>query len=342
MPFTIIRNDIVKMHCDAIVNAANSSLLPGGGVCGAIFRAAGYEKLNEACRQIKHCNIGDAVITPGFDLPAKYVIHTVGPIWQGGHSGESDLLKKCYYSTLELARKTGCESVAFPLISSGIYGYPKDEALRIAVDSIKNYIFNYDINVFLVLFDRDSFILGEQKLGKLQRFIDERYVSKNRIHGRSSVDIRAKAKQKYEQQCYESVVCDMAQPLIMAPNKRRLEDLIQNMDESFSRMLLRMIDEKGMDDVEVYKRANIDRKLFSKLRKDGYQPSKSTVLALAISLKLNIDETIDFLKSAGYSFSHNNKSDIIIEYFITEKIYDIFEVNEALFAFDQKLLGANT
>ena len=333
MPFSLVRNDIVNMRVDAIVNAANSSLAPGGGVCGAIFAAAGRTALDKACRAIGHCDVGSAVITPGFDLPARYVIHAVGPIWQGGSRGEAALLHSCYTRALHLARENGCESIAFPLISSGIFGYPKPQALRVAINAIEEFLLKYEMQVYLVIFDRAALLISERLYENIQRYIDDRYVEL-RAFPRQAAEALPHARQRAEQ-----ADLPLAAPCA-TPSKRSLDDLLGHLDESFSRMLLRLIDEKGMTDVEVYKRANLDRKLFSKIRKEGYNPSKQTALALAIALRLNLDETKDLLGRAGYALSHSNKFDIIIEYFIEEGVYDIFEINEALFAFEQRLLGA--
>ena len=333
MPFSLVRNDIVNMRVDAIVNAANSSLAPGGGVCGAIFAAAGRTALDKACRAIGHCDVGSAVITPGFNLPARYVIHAVGPIWQGGTRGEAALLQSCYTRALHLAQENGCESIAFPLISSGIFGYPKPQALRVAINAIEEFLLKYEMQVYLVIFDRAALLISERLYENIQRYIDDRYVEL-RAFPRQAAEALPHARQRAEQ-----ADLPLAAPCA-TPGKRSLDDLLGHLDESFSRMLLRLIDEKGMTDVEVYKRANLDRKLFSKIRKEGYNPSKQTALALAIALRLNLDETKDLLGRAGYALSHSNKFDIIIEYFIEEGVYDIFEINEALFAFEQRLLGA--
>ncbi len=333
MPFSLVRNDIVNMRVDAIVNAANSSLAPGGGVCGAIFAAAGRTALKKACRAIGHCDVGSAVITPGFNLPARYVIHAVGPIWQGGTRGEAALLQSCYTRALHLAQENGCESIAFPLISSGIFGYPKPQALRVAINAIEEFLLKYEMQVYLVIFDRAALLISERLYENIQRYIDDRYVEL-RAFPRQAAEALPHARQRAEQ-----ADLPLAAPCA-TPGKRSLDDLLGHLDESFSRMLLRLIDEKGMTDVEVYKRANLDRKLFSKIRKEGYNPSKQTALALAIALRLNLDETKDLLGRAGYALSHSNKFDIIIEYFIEEGVYDIFEINEALFAFEQRLLGA--
>ena len=345
MPFELIRNDITRMDTDAIVNAANSRLLPGGGVCGAIFAAAGYEPLNQACRKLGHCDVGQAVITPGFQLPAKYIVHAVGPIWRGGNHNEAALLQSCYHSALHLARRHGCRSIAFPLISSGIYGYPKQEALQVAIQAIRTFLLEHEMQVYLVIFDTQAVILGEGLYTDLRRYIDDHYVALHTGSRSASNEYTAfttQLEEQFQADC-SPLMNAPASPLPSKasafPRRRSLQDLLNHLEESFSRMLLRLIDEKGMTDVEVYKRANLDRKLFSKLRKSGYNPSKQTALALAIALRLNLDETKDLLGKAGYSLSRSSKFDVIIEYFIQEQIYDIYEINEALFAFDQKLLG---
>lgn len=340
MPFTIVRNDITTMAVDAIVNAANSSLAPGGGVCGAIFAAAGRDRLERECRAIGHCAVGDAVLTGGYSLPARYVIHAVGPIWQGGSRNEAELLRSCYRSALKLAEKKRLKSIAFPLISSGIYGYPKEEALQIAVSAIREHLAHSELEVTLVLYDRTACVVSEQLMGRVRAYIDDHYADLHR-YSRCLNEEAVYYRQEVEQ-CSRAPSAPMPMPCTApAPKqKRSLRDLLGNLEESFSKMLLRLIDEKGMTDVEVYKRANLDRKLFSKIRKDGYNPSKQTAIALAIALRLNLDETKDLLGKAGYALSHSSKFDVIIEYFITEEIYDIYAVNEVLFAFEQKLLGA--
>lgn len=340
MPFEIVRNDITKMSVDAIVNAANSALAPGGGVCGAIFAAAGYDQLDRACRAIGHCDVGQAVITDGFHLPARYVIHAVGPIWRGGGQNEAALLKSCYISALRLAEENGCQSIAFPLISSGIYGYPKAEALKIAVSAIGEFLLEHEMQVYLAIFDRNAMLLSEKLYSNLKSYIDDHYVDAHLFERRLQMESISYARQLSEQDAMAAPMAASMPAPEAKPKKRSLKDLLGHLDESFSRMLLRLIDEKGMTDVEVYKRANIDRKLFSKIRKDGYNPSKQTAIALAIALRLNLDETKDLLGKAGYSLSHSSKFDVIIEYFIEEGVYDIYEINEALFDFDQRLLGA--
>ncbi len=324
MPLEIVRNDITKMKVDAIVNAANESLLGGGGVDGAIHRAAGPELLAE-CRGLNGCKTGAAKATGAYRLPARYVIHTAGPIWRGGSFGEKALLESCYRCSLELARKLKCETVAFPLISAGVYGYPKDQAIRVAMDTITGFLTENEMTVYLVIFDRSAFRLSEKLFGDIRAYIDDHYVNGHT----DSAAVRFRR---------SKMAATMSVP--MAPAKLSLEEALEKIDESFSEMLLRKIDEKGMKDAQCYKKANIDRKLFSKIRSDRlYKPSKPTVLAFAIALELSLEETRDMLRKAGFALSHSHKFDIIVEYFIRNGNYNIYEINEALFAFDQSLLG---
>ncbi|MGN0457882.1 MAG: O-acetyl-ADP-ribose deacetylase [Eubacterium sp.] len=341
MPLEIVRNDITKMKVDAIVNAANESLLGGGGVDGAIHRAAGDGLLAE-CRTLGGCKTGKAKITGGYNLPAKYVIHTVGPVYRDGKHGEQFLLESCYRESLALAKAHGCESVAFPLISSGVYGYPKDQALKVAIDVISDFLLENEMTVYIVIFDKAAYKIGERLFSDIAAYIDDNYVDehtdysreRNRI-GAMPGEVSRTRRKKSDIDSFE--ICDCKAMTL----EDDLDEKLRQIDESFSQMLLRKIDEKGMTDAECYKKANIDRKLFSKIRSDiNYKPSKPTALAFAISLGLSLDETEDMLRKAGFALSHSNKFDIIIEYFISKGNYNIFEINEALFAFDQSLLGA--
>ena len=359
MPFLVVRNDITKMQVDAIVNAANSSLLGGGGVDGAIHRAAG-PKLLVACRRLGGCLPGQAKLTKGFDLPAKYVIHTVGPIWQDGRHGEAALLRSCYSSSLELAESKKCASVAFPLISAGSYGYPRQEAIEIATSAITEYLQTSEMTIYLVLYDRSSYAIGSELYGSIAAYIDQNYVDAH-PSGRTTVFGSAPL--------YNQAPPAPALPAATAARKSNaflpspaaaphptsdaapvydavqsapsLESMLKTLDESFTQMLLRKIDEAGMTDAQCYKKANIDRKLFSKIRSDvGYKPSKPTTLAFILALELPPDEARDMLRKAGYALSNSNDFDIIVGYYIEHGNYNVFEINEALFAFDQPLLGA--
>lgn len=347
MPIKIIRNDITKMPVDAIVNAANESLLGGGGVDGCIHRAAG-KRLLEECRTLHGCPTGSAKITKGYDLPSKYVIHAVGPRWRGGGYGERELLTSCYRTSLELAFQYKCETVAFPLISSGIYGYPKDQALRIAMDTISEFLFEHEMLVYLVIFDKASYQIGEKLFQDIAAYIDDQYEKDHTDYHRENFRMQMPMPMSMPAPMSASVPQSTSQKKPAAKKSlwRKkmdpgLEELLCQIDESFSQMLLRKIDEKGMTDAQCYKKANIDRKLFSKIRSDiHYKPSKPTALAFAIALELPLEETKDLLMKAGFALSHSNRFDVIIEYFISKENYNIFEINEALFAFDQSLLGA--
>ena len=327
------------MRVDAIVNAANESLLGGGGVDGAIHRAAGVGLLAE-CRTLGGCKTGKAKITGGYNLLAKYVIHTVGPIYNDGNHGEKALLESCYRESLALAKANNCETIAFPLISSGVYGYPKDQALKVAIDIISDFLLENEMTVYIVIFDKAAYTISEKLFSDIAEYIDDNYVDEHTDYRRESIRMNAPmapcAKQKKADVDFLEI-CDCKAMVA----KDDLDAKLRQIDESFSQMLLRKIDEKGMTDAECYKKANIDRKLFSKIRSDiHYKPSKPTALAFAISLELSLVETEDMLRKAGFALSHSNKFDIIIEYFISKGNYNIFEINEALFAFDQSLLGA--
>ncbi len=355
MPFEIVRNDITRMRVDAIVNAANSTLLGGGGVDGAIHRAAGRELLEE-CRTLGGCETGQAKVTKGYRLPCRYVIHTVGPVWEGGTKNEKALLASCYTVSLHLAAEYGCESVAFPLISSGVYGYPKEEALKVATDAIRDFLLSHDMNVFLVIFDKASFAISQRLYAHIRAFIDDAYAgpfyeeaeSRRRYLGNTlfpaarapweSESLPLAPEETEEAPIEAAWDGDWGEKASAGPS---LEDYLKRMDEGFREMLLRKIDEQGMTDAECYKLANVDRKLFNKIKNQPeYRPGKSTVLAFAVALRLPLAETEEMLKKAGFSLSHSSKFDLIVEFFIRQGNYDIFEINEALFAFDQKLLGS--
>ncbi len=335
MPLKIVRNDITKMKVDAIVNAANETLLGGGGVGGCIHNAAGPELLKE-CKTLGGCETGDAKITRGYKLPAKYVIHTVGPIYDDGLKGEKELLESCYKRSLLLAKAHNCESVAFPLISAGVFGYPKDKALKVAMNVISDFLLENDMTVYIVIFDKKAYRISEKLFSDITEYIDDNYVDEHTDYMREASRMNRFPSTGLTRK--EKLLEYQSTPISESED---LSSMLMNIDESFSQMLLRKIDEKGMTDAQCYKKANVDRKLFSKIRSDiHYRPSKPTAIAFVISLELSLEETEDMLKKAGFALSHSNKFDIIIEYFIKRGNYNIFEINEALFAFDQSLLGA--
>jgi len=317
MPIKIIRQDITKIKCDAIVDPTDTHYSHGGGVDAAIHESAGIE-LYRSCVEQGSLGVGKAVITPAFALPCKYVIHTVGPWWRGGKNGEEAILRSCYIEVLKLAATNKCKSVAIPLIASGTFGFPKDKVLKIAVDEISNFLFENEMLVYIVVFDKTSYSISEKLFTDVTSFIEDTYEDERFLFKAEGMEM-----------------CKCAP----CPSES-LDDMLNQIDESFSQMLLRKIDERGMTDAECYKKANIDRKLFSKIRSDvNYKPSKPTALAFAISLELTLDETEDMLRKAGFALSHSNKFDIIIEYFISRGIYDVYEINEVLYQFDQNGLG---
>lgn len=330
------------MACDAVVNPTNEQLVGTGGVDGLLHRAAGPE-LDAACARIGYCAPGKAVLTHGYGLPAKHVIHTVGPRWIDGTHGEAETLAACYRASLAIADEQRFHTVAFPIISAGTFGFPKDQALHIAVREISGFLLHHEMTVFLVVYDSGIYQISKQLFQDIAEYIDEHYVQAHHMYNAresavlfddADMDLmyaptagmpRPKPKQKARGQ----------KPLF------HFQDLDRELDESFTQMLLRKIDERGMKDSECYKKANVDRKLFSKIRKDiHYKPSKTTAIAFAVALELDLKETEELLKKAGYALSHSNRFDVIIEYFIVHGNYDVFQINEALFAFDQSLLGA--
>ena len=329
MPFEIVRNDIVNMKVDAIVNTANPRPIIGAGTDKAVHDKAG-SRLLLARKEIGNIAVGEAAITPAFDLDANYVIHTAGPIWKDGRFGEEELLASCFRNSLGIAKKKACESIAFPLISTGSYGFPKPLALQIAVREISSFLMENEMQVYLVVFEKQSFELSEKLFKSVSSYIDANYVGDkmNLEYGTSKVRRR-----NYEDMLLHESSYEITSKM---PN---LDGMLNNLDRGFSETLLDLIDRTGKKDSEIYKKANVDRKLFSKIRNNvNYKPSKATALAFAIALELSMDETDDLLARAGIALSQSNKFDVIVRYFIENKKYDIFELNSVLFEFDQPLI----
>lgn len=371
MPFEIVRNDIVNMRVDAIVNTANPEPIIGYGCDAGIHKAAGPQLL-EARKKIGRIDAGRAEITPAFNLNADYVIHAVGPLWQGGEWGEVQQLRNCYDNSLRLAAEKGCESIAFPLISAGNHGFPKPLALQTAISAFSSFLVEHDMQIYLVVFSKDSYALSEKLFNSVASYIDENYIldktldeygvaDKCSVRG-AEVEQIAESLERRRRECIrkekEAMNKFMAMPpMASAPMSNSLdmccdampsfnanEDIVSLLDEldaGFSETLLSLIDRTGKKDSEIYKKANVDRKLFSKIRNNAnYKPSKPTALAFALALELDLEETKDFIGRAGFALTHSSKFDIIVEYFIKQKNYDVFELNEVLFAFDQPLIGA--
>lgn len=329
MPLKIVRNDITKMETDAVVNTANPRPMAGSGVDSRIYEAAGYDDLLSARENIGPIEPGSAAVTPGFNLPAKHIIHAVGPAWIDGSHGESETLRSAYTQSLVLAAELKCSSVAFPLISSGNYGFPKEEALEIALSTINAFLFTSDMEVYLCVFDKESFGLSKKIIADIDEFIDENYVEEFCAMQATPWDMPRRTERIYADECFEKTAMEPAPVEALS-----LEELISKGGESFNQRLFRLIDERGMDDVTVYKAANLDRKLFSKIRcSDTYIPKKKTILALAAALKLNADEAADLLVSAGMAFSPSSKQDIILQYCLSHGIFDVNAINIILFEY---------
>ena len=352
MPLKIINADITRMECDAIVNPTNRYMQPGGGADEAIHTAAGPELL-EYCRSLGGLSVGEARITPAFGLPCKYVIHTVGPVWEGGLSGERILLRSCYECALRLAEEHGCRSVAFPLIASGAYGYPKEGVLREAVDVIRRYLESCEIDVYLLVYDKSQFSIDRELMLEVRSFLCDNLadgeLERSRLALRrssASVERRRRCRNApavADSCCDGEELCSMSSPSDSSTEDgaESLESMLSSMDLGFAETLFRYIDAKGLTDVECYKRSNVDKKTFSKMKcNKNYRPGKVTAVSFAVGMHLNYEETAHLLSTAGMCLSRSSKFDVIIEYFIRSGRYEtVFDVNEVLYQFDQPLLG---
>lgn len=377
MPFSIVRDDISRVHADVLVNAANVRLAPGGGVCGALFSAAGFDEMRAACEAIGGCATGDAVATPAFNLPARWCVHAVGPIWRGGRAHEEELLHRCYRSAFARAVELGARSVAFPLISAGIYGFPVERALAIAREEVAAFLRHHDeVALTLVVFERAVVQMGNTLVEQVQEYIDDEYVDSSSFMRRDTGELEREL--QWTEDASAPLSVEMAEPVALpeclqeddasiaaprpfvaanirmpgaampgAPSRAgatldaEIAQLVSTLDAPFSTTLLALIDARGMTDAEVYHRANISRQLFSKIRgNESYRPSKQTVVALAIALELDMSATQDLLARAGFTLSKSSKFDVIVRFFIERGIYDLFQLNEVLFAYDLPLVGS--
>ena len=403
MAFHIVRNDITKIKADAIVNTANPGPVYMDGTDSAIYAAAGAERLLDERRKIGPIEEGDVAVTPAFDLDAEFIFHTVAPVWEGGDHGEKETVRKCYINCLNKAVELGLESIAFPLIATGVNGFPKADALLIATSVFSAFLAENELDITLAVFDSESFRLSDRIFAGVDQFIDDNYVeekteeeysgsficedrsvpflaepecaeeepesgpwqdgrhheisnsglagsgvrlsdgrrdnSRDRRRARGNF-LASQSKQASMLECMGAAPALEAKAALAGPKPRSLDDVVKNVSETWSESLLRMITEKGYSDTEVYKRANVDRKLFSKIRSNkNYQPKKNTAVAFALALKLNVDETKDFLMKAGYAFSPSSRADLIVEYFIGQNVYDLMLINLALFEHGQPLLG---
>lgn len=365
MPLHIIREDITRMKVDAIVaagSAAPGTPTPTGGVNGSIHKKAGA-RLVEALRRLGGIHTAQVTLTEGYDLPCRYVIHTAGPVWQGGHQGEETLLRACYRESLRLAARRQFESIAFPLISSGKYGYPKAEAMQVATSEIRAFLLQHDMDVYLVVYDRETFRVSNDLFAGVEQFIDQHYVDAHYVARNTLEELWAQSmsapsapeaeaktfplpKKKAEFQAAKAKAAPRSSVGWPFRTERgipsSLERRLKQLDEGFAQMLLRLIDEKGMKDSVCYRKANVDRKLFNKIKNTpGYTPKKPTAAAFCVALELDMQESRELLSRAGYALSRANMFDVIVEYFIMQGMYDVDAINQVLFAYDQPLLGSS-
>ena len=356
MPFNIIRNDITRVTADAIVNTANPEPVIGRGTDSAIYKAAGKEMLLAERRKIGPIDPGHAVATPAFNLDARFIIHTVGPAWVDGRHGERETLHACYRNSLDLAAGLKCTSIAFPLIATGSYGFPKDEALNIALEEIGRFLLTHEMTVTMVVFDTKALKLSEALVGGIEQYISE-HAAKSLLYEEYDGDLypdipcqgtlrrrpfnvprmRPKPKPKADADYSDSAA---SEPVFPDLTGRKLDDVIAETGLSFQQRLFELIDASGMDDVTVYKKANIDRKVFSRIRcKADYRPKKRTAIAFAVALELDLTSMQDLLARAEIALSPSSRFDLIVTYFFANRIYDIYEINAALFKYGQPTLG---
>lgn len=346
MPIQIICNDITKMHVDAIVNTSNKSMSGGSGVNGAIHKAAG-PLMEIACHKLGGCEISEVKLTPGYDLPCRYVIHTVSPVWHNTTAARDQLIA-CYRNALALAVQQHFNSIAFPLIASGAHGCPKAEALHVATNTINTFLLQHvpdnDLMVYLVMFTKESLQVGSKLFADIRQYIDDHYVEEHYDRRREQMQMQRAMEDSawgvFEETCNAPMEAPCAPQCAESWHPASLADALSQIDESFSQMLQRLIKERGLKNADCYKKANIDKKLFSKIVNNvSYKPKKQTALALAVALELSLEDTKELLMKAGLALSHSDKFDIIVEFFIMKGKYDIFEINEMLYEFDQVLLG---
>ena len=326
MSLKLLKADITRFPCDALIISSDSSLMNGGAAYGACYSAAQMNFGEYISNHFQdEISVGNAYLIEkekanfSDDLKAKNVIVTTAPKWVGGESNEIEQLASCYVNSLEKARKTGAKKIAVSIINSRIFGFPSNLSELIAKRAILRYLENYDLDVYLILHNWKSYGVNRDKIEKLRQYIE---------------------KTKAEEMCFAAEVPKRKE--LSASKRASLEERLKNKDESFSEMLLRLIDERGMKDSDCYNKANVSRKVFSKIRCDrNYHPKKETALDFALALELDIEGTQQLLRTAGYSLSHSNIADIIVEYHILNGIFKVSDINEMLYEYDQKLLGTN-
>lgn len=352
MPFKIVRNDITHVKADVIVNTANPKPIYASGTDLAVYQAAGADELLAERKKVGCIERGDIAVTGAYALNAKYIIHTVGPVWVDGKHEEFETLESCYAKSLQKALELGCDSIAFPLISTGVYGFPKDKALQIAVSVFSRFLLQNEMQIILVVFDKKSFQLSGQMVGEIDSFIDANYIKQKQRSEYPRLPFnrrRIESDITYDSEVYEECsryteTEERAMKLLMSvpvPEKAMsLEEELENVGMSFHDKLFELIGMSGMDNKDVWKRANLDRKHFSKIQCDEqYHPKKKTVMALCIALELDLEQARDLMARADWAFSPSSKVDLIVQKAIIDKQYDIYQLNLVLFQYTNEILG---
>ena len=339
MPFKIIRDDIKKVKADAIVNPANPEPVIGGGVESAIYEAAGKEKLLEARKELGRLQPGKVGVTEAFNLAAKYIIHVSGLYWEGGNSFEARCLKECYEKALKAALDKGCKSIAFPLLGTGTYGFPKDIGLDVAVSTFTEFLEEYEMEITLVVFDNEAVNVSGKLAYEVKSFIDDKYaleVLETEYKKDRNIECYELPNERFhlllKEETYDVLDNACTKDTFSAKQPGSLEAALKNIyKESFEKHLQQLINKKGLRNSEVYAAANISKQYFSKLLKGQVKPSKDKMLALAVGLRLNMDEVVDFLRIAGYALSPISQTDTVVEYFIRKQEYNVLKINIVLF-----------
>ena len=347
MPFKIVRNDLTKMEVDIIVNTANEAPIYSTGTDTAVYKAAGEEELLAARKKIGFMEEGEVAITPGFKLPAKYIIHAVSPCYIDGTFNEEEKLRSCYRDSLRLAAEYNCKSIAFPLIATGSFGYPKEEGLRIAVDEINAFLLEQDMLIYLVVFDNRATELGKKLYPDLEAYIDFHYVCEKRKeeYGNRYFDSPRKGMARFEEReeiCFyeEADDCSVKSVFDMdysdycnfqEESHKALKERMKHLSDTFQEYLFYLIEQKKLKNADVYNKVCMSKQTFSKIKNNpDYHPDKSTAMRLCIGVGLNLDETKDLLARAGYALSPCDKRDIIFSYFIERRFYDLMEIDIVL------------
>ena len=367
MPFQIIRNDITNVKADVIVNSANPIPTYAGAVDRSIYLAAGANELLLMRRKIGVIPFGEAAFTPAFNLPAKYIIHTVGPVWIDGEHGEVEAVRSCYQNSLRLASELKCESIAFPLISTGAYGFPKDKALEAATSVIYQFLLQNEMMVYLVIYDQTAFDYSSRLFTDVREFIDQHYIEDQEqlaLEAACNGDVTvsgAIARKAYASglltqgqadrlRAHRQSVSDRIDRLkgesLMPGETERghmasLEEMLETGTKSFGDTLMEMIAERGLTNSEVYRASNISKQTFSNIRKSGNPPKRETVAALAIGMRLTVREAERLYEAAGYALTRTNKFDVCIRYFLINGQYNIVRNNLVLDSNGLPLLGSS-